>query len=117
MKSKIIKNILITLLISAIPSVLSYLASSDLIFDYLIEKNIVGSAIDVPFVQDCCLWTGIAISALFLSLRLIIIQIRFESIQEERNMLIKMNLFLKHFLLFTLVFNMHRYLISSTLNI
>ena len=91
MKSKIIKNILVTLVMSAIPSILSYLASSNVIFDYLIDHNIVGSAINIPFIQDCCLWIGILFSAVFLSLRLIIVQIRFDSIQEERNMLIKMS--------------------------
>lgn len=91
MKSKIFKHIFTTIFLSAIPAFLSYLSSSELIFDYLIKINLLGEAIDVPFIQDCCLWSGIALSAIFLSLQLIIVQIRLDSVQEERNLLIKMS--------------------------
>lgn len=91
MKLKIFKHIFATILLSAIPALLSYLSSSELIFDYLIELKLIGDAIDIPFIQDCCLWTGIVFSAIFLSLQLIIAQIRLDSVQEERNLLITMS--------------------------
>ncbi len=90
MKRKIVKQVLLVVLISAIPSILSYLANSSLIFDKLIEEGFVGESLNIKLVQDYCLCIGIVISALFLSLNLIITKIKYENAVEQRNSLIKM---------------------------
>ena len=91
MNRKIIKQILIVVVISAIPGLLSYMASSSLIFDKLIAYGYVGEAINIPVIQDYCLWISIVLSALFLSLNLIVTKVKYDHILEQRNLLIKMN--------------------------
>lgn len=91
MRFKAVKHILEVILFSAIPALFSYLASSDLVFNKLIEMNVIGSAINIPVVQDCCLWISIVSSALLLSLRFIITKIKYDLALEERNLLIRMN--------------------------
>lgn len=91
MNKRIIKQIVTVFVLSAIPSILSYMASSSLIFDKMKEYGIIGDSINIPFIQDCCLWIGIIISALTLSLNLIITKAKYDEILEQRNLLIKMN--------------------------
>ncbi len=86
-----IKQTIIVIVLSAIPAFLSYAANSSLIFDKLIEVGVIGEFLDVPLIQDYCLWIGIAISAFGLSLNLLITKIKHEQILEQRNSLIKMN--------------------------
>ena len=78
-------------MISALPAFLSYLASSELIFLKLIEKNIIGSAINIPVVQDYCLWISILLSAIFLSGQLVLVKVKYDHTLEERNLLIRMS--------------------------
>ena len=91
MINKIIKEILLVIIFSAIPSTLSYLANSSLVFDKLIQWRILSEGINVPLIQDYCLWIGIVFSAICLSLNLIITKIKYDGILDERNLLIKMN--------------------------
>ena len=96
---KIFKRIIITLILSGIPAFLSYLACSSLVFDKMIEKGLLSENIDVPLVQDYCLWIGLAFSALALSINLIVTKIKYDHMLEQRNSLIKMS---KHYLISSL---------------
>ena len=87
---KIIKEVVKISVFTALASFLSYLANSKLIFEKLISAGIVSENIDIPLIQDYCLWLGIIISSLFLSLNLIITKVKFDHILEQRNQLIKM---------------------------
>lgn len=91
MKRKIVKHLLVTIIVSAIPACLSYLASSALIFNKLIELKILNESVNVQLVQDYCLWIGILLSAIFLSCDLIAVKVRYDYLLEERNQLIQMN--------------------------
>ena len=91
MKSKFLKHLLQTLLVSALPAFLSFLASSELIFLKLIEKNIVSNAINIPVIQDYCLWVGFLLSAFFLSGQLLLVKVKYDRTLEERNLLIRMS--------------------------
>lgn len=91
MNTRVFRHLLIVIIFSAIPSLLSYLASSSLIFDQLIEWQILNTEIDIPHVQDCCLWLGIFLSAVFLSGQLFMVKIQLDGALGERNGLIKMN--------------------------
>lgn len=91
MKSKFLKYLFQTVLVSALPAFLSYMASSELVFLKLIEKNIIGNAIDIPVVQDYCLWIGIFLSAIFLSGQLLLVKVKYDGTLEERNLLIGMS--------------------------
>ena len=87
---KLLKAIIKTVIISAIPAVLSYLANSSLPFDKLIEWKVLSAEVDIPLVQDWCLWLSIGMTAVLLSLNLIITQHKYECTLEERDRLIKM---------------------------
>ena len=84
------KEIIVVVIISAIPASLSYLANSSLVFDRLVQCGVIGDAIDVPLIQDYCLWIGIAISAIGLSANLIYQKVKCDCILEQRNLLIRM---------------------------
>ena len=88
---RIIKTIISTFVVSAIPALLSYLANSSLVFDKLKEIGLIGNSINIQQVQDYCLWIGIVFSALFLSLNLVIKKLKYDEICEQRNSLIIMN--------------------------
>lgn len=109
---KLLKTIIKTLFISAIPASLSYLANSSLVFDKLIGWKVLSAEADVPLIQDWCLWLSIVMTALLLSLNLIITQHKYESAREERDRLIKMaktileNSFVKKFFQEHVEFNM-----------
>ena len=91
MKTKTLKTLIVTIVFSAIPAFLSYLASSSLIFDKLIKIGFWGETINIPLVQDYCLWIGIAFSAIFLSAKLFCTKQKYSHVLEQRNALIKMN--------------------------
>lgn len=91
MARKTVKQILSVTLLSAISAFLSYLANSTLIFDKLVQHGILGNTIDISLIQDYCLWIGIFVSAVGLSLNLIITKVKHDHILEQRNALIKMN--------------------------
>lgn len=91
MKTKTLKTLIVTIVFSAIPAFLSYLASSSLIFDKLIQIGFLGETINIPLVQDYCLWIGIAFSAIFLSAKLFCTKQKYSHVLEQRNALIKMN--------------------------
>lgn len=128
---KLVKTIAKTIIMSAIPAILSYLANSALVFDKLIEWKVLNAEADVPLIQDWCLWLSIAMTALLLSLNLIIAQYKYERTREERDSLIKMaktileNSFVKKFFQEHVDFNMrffipkHHYLywIADKLNL
>lgn len=88
---KMIKQIVIVVIFSAIASTLSYLANSSLVFDKLIEWGIMQEMVNIPLVQDYCLWIGIIFSSVVLSLNLIITKVQYDHMIEQRNQLIKMN--------------------------
>lgn len=87
---KLLKNVIKTIFISGVAALLSYLSSSSFVFDKLQKLNVLSPNIDIPLMQDWCLWIGIAISSLFLSLNLIITQHKYERALEERNCLVAM---------------------------
>lgn len=91
MRKSAFLHIIKIVIVSVIPACLSYLANSELIFDKLIEMNIVSSSIQVSLIQDYCLWIGIVVSAIFLSGQLIIVKIQYDRVSTERNLLIKMS--------------------------
>ena len=91
MNGKIAKQIFVVFIFSAIPALLSYLASSSLVFDKLIGYGLLGDTINVPLIQDYCLWIGIIFSAFVLSINLIITKVKCDYLLEQRNSLIKMN--------------------------
>lgn len=82
---KIIKQIIFVVICSAISSMLSYLANSSLVFDKLIEWGIMQETVNIPLIQDYCLWIGIAFAAVVLSLNLIITKVRYDHMLEQRN--------------------------------
>ena len=90
MNRKIVKQIISVVFLSAIPAFLSYLANSSLIFDKLIEYGFLGGTINIPLVQDYCLWIGIVFSVIVLSVNLIVTKVKYDHILEQRNSLIKM---------------------------
>ncbi len=91
MARKIVKQIISVTLLSTISAFLSYLANSTLIFDKLVKYGIIGTTIDISTIQDYCLWIGIAVSTVGLSLNLIVTIVKHDHILEQRNSLIKMN--------------------------
>lgn len=91
MNYKILKQIGIVIIVSAIPAFLSYMANSTLIFDKLISYGLIGESINIPLIQDYCLWISIVFSAVFLSLNLTVTKIKYDNILDQRNKLIKMN--------------------------
>lgn len=91
MRRKIAKQIISVIILSAIPAFLSYLANSSLVFDKLIEFGLLGESINIPLVQDYCLWIGIVFSSIVLSFNLIVTKVKCDHILEQRNLLIKMN--------------------------
>lgn len=90
MGRKIARQILSVIFFSAISAFSSYLANSTLIFDELIKRGLIGENINIPIVQDYCLWIGVVFSALTLSLNLIVTKVKHDHILEKRNSLIKM---------------------------
>ena len=64
MNRKFVKQFISVIIFSAIPAFLSYLANSTLIFDKLIESGLLAETLDIPLIQDYCLWIGIVFSAL-----------------------------------------------------
>ncbi len=88
---KTYKTILSVLLFTAIPSVLSYVSNSNLLFEKLINQNILSKDINIQYVQDICSWLSILLSVILLSLNLARTQIEFDNVLEQRNLLIKMN--------------------------
>lgn len=91
MRKRIAKHIVFTIIFSAIPAFLSYLANSSLIFDKMLQNGLLGKNANVELIQDYCLLSGIIISALLLSTNLLITKIKLDNILEQRNALIKMN--------------------------
>ena len=91
MVKKFVKVILPVILFSAIPAVLSYLANSSYIFDKLQKNGWIGKSINISEVQEYCLWIGIVLSAIFLSINLILTKLKRDSYYEQRNNLISMN--------------------------
>ena len=91
MVKKHIKVILPVILFSAVPSVLSYLANSSYVFDKLQKNGWIGKSINIKEIQDYCLWIGIVLSAIFLSINLIRTKLKRDSYLEQRNNLISMN--------------------------
>lgn len=90
MKIKNIKQFLTVVIFSLIPSLLSYLAHSSLVFDKMIKYGFLGNSINILLIQDCCLLIGILLSALLLSFNLFRTKVKYEQMIEERNSLIKM---------------------------
>lgn len=90
MNRKFVKQFISVIIFSAIPAFLSYLANSTLIFDKLIESGLLAETLDIPLIQDYCLWIGIVFSALALSFNLLLTKVRYDHILEQRNLLIKM---------------------------
>ena len=90
MLKKKIKVILLVIVFTAIPSFLSYVANSTVFLEKLVEKGLIGASINIKEVKDSCLWIGIALSALLLSLNLAITKINLGAIIEQRNALIRM---------------------------
>ena len=91
MRKRVVKHIIFTVAFSAIPALLSYLANSSLLFDKLLQNGLLGKKVDIKLIQDYCLWLGIIISAIALSSNLFITKLKYDSILEQRNALIKMN--------------------------
>ncbi len=91
MIKKFLKEVILVVIFSVISAVLSYLANSSLIFDKMILHGFLSENVNIPLIQDYCLWIGIVLSALFLSLNLIITKFQYDRVLEERNSLIKMN--------------------------
>lgn len=91
MKRKNISAFFVVVLFSAIPSALSYLANSSLIFEWLKKYEIIGQGVNIAAIQDRCLWLGIILSAVFLSANLFWKTVQRNQAIEERNSLIKMN--------------------------
>lgn len=88
------KNIYFTVYVttvSAFISILSYLSTSSLIFNKLIKIGLLDEKINIPLVQDYCLWIGIILSSFLLSLKLIITKIELNKTIEVRNALISMS--------------------------
>lgn len=90
MNRKFVKQFIFVIIFSAIPAFLSYLANSTLIFDKLIALGLLGETLDVPLIQDYCLWIGIIFSAVALSFDLFVTKVKYNHILEQRNLLIKM---------------------------
>jgi hypothetical protein len=90
MNRKLIKQIFSVIFFTVITPTLSYLANSSLIFDKMKAIGLIGESIDISVLQDYCLWVGIVLSGLFLSLNLIYTKVKHEDILEQRNSLIKM---------------------------
>ncbi len=86
-----IKNLLTIIGFTIIPSFLSYAASSTYFWDKLIERNILPANADVVFLKDVCLWSGIVLSAIFLSGNLYITKNKCAHMIEQRDSLLKMN--------------------------
>ena len=91
MNRKVLRQIGTVIIVSAIPAFLSYMANSTLIFDKLISYGLIGESINIPLIQDYCLWISIAFSAFFLSLNLVVTKVKHDRIVDQRNKLIKMN--------------------------
>ena len=90
MNGGILKRFITVVIVSAIPAFLSYLANSSLLFDKMIEFGLLSDSIDIPLVQDYCLWIGIVFSAIFISINLFIKSVNLDRVSEQRNSLISM---------------------------
>lgn len=91
MKKKTVEIIIKVAICTLIPSLLSYIANSKVIFNYLIEKNFIGESINIDMIQDICLWVGIVLSAILLSYDLLKTKLNYNDVLSQRNLLIKMN--------------------------
>lgn len=88
MPAKLIKQFFASLLFTAIPTVLSYLASSQIVFSFLINIKMIPSTTNVPLVQDYCLWIGLALSGIFITFRNFFLRMSADRLTNERNQLI-----------------------------
>ena len=91
MKTKIAKIIVVVIVFTSIPALLSYVSNSDYFFTMLIDKGILSESFDFELIQDICLWVSIILSAWLLSFNLAKTEIKYERVLEQRNLLIKMS--------------------------
>ncbi len=79
------------IIFSLFPAVFAYLGQSNNAFDYLIEKNFLGSGIPVPFCKEICFIISIILTFFLLTVNLINSQLREEKYKKQSNMLLKYN--------------------------
>lgn len=91
MKKKKIGLLIKVVIFTAIPSFLSYVASSPTFLNQLVVKGIIGNSVPLDIIRDLCFISGIILSAILLSWNLICKTTQYEDVLEQRNYLIKMN--------------------------
>ncbi len=84
-------RIILDIILTSIPAFLSYLASSTIFFDSLQQAGYLGQGVNIAYIQDCCLWIGIVLTAVLSTARLIYRQWKLDNSLKQRSSLIRMN--------------------------
>lgn len=90
MLKKVIKHLIVVILFSAIPAILSYAANSPSFLEKLVSSKILGSAFPIEQMQNICFILGIILSTILLSCNLFYTQIKYDDLLDQRGLLIRM---------------------------
>ena len=88
---KMIFRVLGALFFSALPAVLSCLASSDHAFKWLVDNKILGDGFSIEIAREFCLWGGAIPASLLLAYQLFTAKTNAKRALKERDLVIKMN--------------------------